>query len=288
LRDAISLPNRIVVFDTSGVINISSQLVFSNNITLAGQTAPGDGISVYGKGVSLSYRSNVIVRNIRFHQGANSPDGQKTLNVTNGNTMIFDNVSVEWGRWDNIDMTQENGGTTNTITFQNCIIGEPIDPQHFGSLIEGADNITLSHNLFIDNNSRNPKVKGIVQYINNVVYNWGGTGLVGDHSAANHYLDCIGNYFIADPSSNNQLAGQFTATDNVYQSGNLKDLNKNDVLDGSDVIMSDFHDSNGDPTFSATKFFQSDRAGDHRQCTCGLQQSRRHGRRFTRARSGRY
>ena len=240
LRDAVSQPNRIVVFDTSGVINISSPLVFSSNITVAGQTAPGDGITVYGNATSLSNCSNVIVRNMRFHQGINSSRGSKSLGVTRGNSMIFDHVSVEWGRWDNIGVTKGNA-TAYTVTFQNCIIGEPIDPQNFGGLIENADRITFSHNLFIDNNSRNPKVKGTIQYINNVVYNWGGTGLCGGHSGADHSLDCIGNYFIAGPSSSNQFVGQFTATDHVYQTGNVKDLNKNGVLDGIAVVPSDFH-----------------------------------------------
>jgi autotransporter-associated beta strand protein/T5SS/PEP-CTERM-associated repeat protein len=255
LRDAVSQPNRIVVFDTSGVINITSPLVFSSNITVAGQTAPGDGITVYGNATTLSNISNVIVRNMRFHQGINSSRGNKSLGVTRSNSMIFDHVSVEWGRWDNIGVTRGNG-TAHTVTFQNCIIGEPIDPQNFGGLIENADRITFSHNLFIDNNSRNPKVKGTIQYINNVLYNWGGTGLCGGHSAADHYLDCIGNYFIAGPSSSNQFVGQFTATDHVYQTGNVKDLNKNGSFDGIAAVPSDFHSGNyGGPTFSDTKFF---------------------------------
>ena len=52
LRDAVSQPNRIVVFDVAGVIRINSRIVFKSNITVAGQTAPGEGITVYGDGVS--------------------------------------------------------------------------------------------------------------------------------------------------------------------------------------------------------------------------------------------
>src|SRR5690349_9766382 len=61
-RDAVSQPNRTVVFDTGGVINLSSQLVISSNVTILGQTAPGGGITVFGQGISLSNKSNVIVR----------------------------------------------------------------------------------------------------------------------------------------------------------------------------------------------------------------------------------
>ena len=69
LRDAISQPNRIIVFDVSGVINIESRLVFKNNLYVAGQTAPGEGIVVDGNGVSFSGANNIIVRHVRFRLG---------------------------------------------------------------------------------------------------------------------------------------------------------------------------------------------------------------------------
>ena len=256
LRDAVSQPNRIVVFDTSGVINITSQLVFSSNITVAGQTAPGGGITVYNNSVSLSSVNGIcndIIRDIRFHAGMNSSSGAKALSVTDGNNVIYDHVSVEWGRWDDIGVTKSTG-TAGNVTFQNCIIGEPINPQYFGGLFENVDNVTFSHNLFVDNTSRSPKVKGTIQYFNNVVYNWAVTGLCGGHSGADHYLDCIGNTFIAGPSSNNQFVGEFTATDHVYQTGNVKDLNKNGVPDSVAVVPSDFYQSTTypGPTFSSS------------------------------------
>ena len=167
--------------------------------------------------------------------------------------MIYDHVSVEWGRWDDIGVTKDTG-TAGNVTFQNCLIGEPINPQYFGGLFENVDNVTFSHNLFINNTSRSPKVKGTIQYIGNVVYNWAVTGLCGGHSGADHYLDCIGNTFIAGPSSNNQAVGEFTATDNVYQTGNVKDLNKNGVLDSVALVPADFYQSSTypGPTFSSS------------------------------------
>ena len=80
---------------------------------------------------------------------------------------MLDHLSIEWGRWDNI---QAEGNSYSSL--QNSIIGEGIVPQRFGCLCE-SDYTTFSHNLWIDNKSRNPKGKGHVQYINNVVYNWG-------------------------------------------------------------------------------------------------------------------
>ena len=69
LRDAVSSPNRIVVFDVAGVININSRIIFANNLYVAGQTAPGEGITVYGDGVSFSGATNTIVRYMRFRMG---------------------------------------------------------------------------------------------------------------------------------------------------------------------------------------------------------------------------
>jgi autotransporter-associated beta strand protein len=260
LRDAVSQSNRIVVFDTSGVITLSSALVVKSNITIAGQTAPGDGITIYNSYVSLSNVSNVIMRDIRIHAGINSPSGAKALSATDCTNLIFDHVSVEWGRWDNTGLTKDKVGA-GMATFQNCIIGEPIDPQYFGGLFENPEGVTFSHNLFIDNWSRNPKVKGTIQYINNVVYNWGIVGLCGGHSGAVHNLDCIGNYFIAGPSStsDNQYTGEYTATDHVYQTGNVKDLDKNGVLDGVAAVPSDFYQST---TYPGPTFFDAPLCND--------------------------
>jgi pectate lyase len=244
-RDAVSQPNRMVVFDLGGVIKITKEIEVSSNITIAGQTAPGDGICIYGNGVSLGGQSNIIVRYLRFRQGIAGDRGKKALGMDKASNIIIDHCSVEWGRWDDLGITV---GST-AITIQNCIMAEGIDPQSFGALIDTVTNVTLSHNLWMSNESRNPKVKGTVQYINNVVYDWGITGLCGGHSGADHSLDVINNYFIKGPSSNNQFAGQFLPTDHVYQAGNLVDLDRDGKLNGQPVTEAGYKDKNGAPTF---------------------------------------
>jgi pectate lyase len=99
LRDAVSQGSRIVVFDISGVIKLADVLVVGgDNITLAGQSAPGDGITIYGRETSFSSRSNIIVRYLRFRQGMTDTSGsaKKTVNITDGQNMIFDHVSIQW------------------------------------------------------------------------------------------------------------------------------------------------------------------------------------------------
>jgi len=244
-RDAVSQPNRIVVFDVGGVIKIGKEIETKSNLTIAGQTAPGEGICIYGNGVSLGGQSNIILRYVRFRQGIAGDRGKKTLGMDKASNIIVDHCSVEWGRWDDIGLTV---GTT-TVTVQNCIMAEGIHPQSFGALIDTVTNITLSHNLWMSNESRNPKAKGTIQYINNVVYDWGITGLCGGHSAADHSLDVINNYFIKGPASNNQMAGQFLPTDHVFQEGNYVDLDRDGTLNGRLVTTTDFSDKNGSPTF---------------------------------------
>lgn len=90
LRDAVSKPNRIIVFDVSGVINLKSRLVFKSNQTILGQTAPGEGIQVYGNGVSFSDANNIIVRYLRIRMGVNGDSGKDAAGVASGHDMIFD------------------------------------------------------------------------------------------------------------------------------------------------------------------------------------------------------
>ena len=251
-RDAVSQPHRIVVFDVGGIIKLADNVDVSSDLTLAGQTAPGEGICLYGRGVSLGGHANLIVRYLRFRGGIASDRGRKSLGMDRSSNLIIDHCSVEWGRWDDLGITVNS----HDITVQYCLMAEGMHPQSFGALIDTVTHVTLSHNLWMSNESRNPKVKGTVQYINNVVYNWGETGLCGGHSAADHALDVIGNYFIKGPSSNDRFAGQFYATDHVYQADNLADLDTDGKLDGQPVVAADFHRAD-EKTYTLPTFMPS-------------------------------
>lgn len=244
-REAVSQPHRVVVFDVAGVIQLKSNVAVSSDVSILGQTAPGEGITLYGRSVSFSGQNNVIVRYLRFRQGISGDRGKCSVNVSRGSNMIFDHCSIEWGRWDCLGLTQGS----HDITFQNCIIGEGVDPQRFGSLTDSVTNITYTHNLWINNQSRNPKAKGKIQYVNNVVYNWGVCGLVGGHSAADHFQDVVGNYFIAGPNSNQHAVGECAATDHIFQKGNLVDLDKDGKLNGRELTREDFGGGEKVPTF---------------------------------------
>ncbi len=232
-RDAVSQSDRTVVFDISGVIRIKEKIAAAPRITVAGQTAPGSGITVYGNGVSFS--SHTIVRFIRFRGSIHMPKGACTVVADDLTDIIFDHVSIEWGRWDNLHVKN-----SSNITFQYCLIGEGIDPQRFGALFEHLVDITVHHSLWTGNQSRSPKAKAKIEYVNNVVYNWGKSAFIGGHSAKDHYQDLVGNYFIAGPSSTDDFLSMFTATDHVYHQDNYADLNKDGQVNGRLVTDADF------------------------------------------------
>jgi hypothetical protein len=243
LRQAVSKDHRTVVFDVGGYIMLKSVLPVSNQITLAGQTAPGQGIGIAGAEVSLAGSHDLIIRYVRIRQGLSPGEDKKSaINMPGARNVIIDHVSVQWGRWDTIDMN-----LCQNVTIQDCIIGPGVDPQRFGCLCQ-SDGVTFLRNLFISNQSRNPKAKGKIQYINNIVYNWGVCGLVGGHSATDHVLDVIGNYFIAGPNSSPHALGEFTPTDHVYQTGNYVDANRDGILNGRSIVAADFTDRGGAPT----------------------------------------
>lgn len=192
-RDAVSQSNRIVVFAVGGIININDRIVVSPHVTIAGQTAPGGGITVYGNGVSYSGATNTITRYIRYRMGTGGDSGKDAITIANGENMIFDHVSVSWGR----DETFSINGDVSNVTISDSIIAQGLETHSCGGLIQTSGGVSIIRSLYIDNKTRNPKVKGVNEFVNNVVYNWGGGGgyIAGD-SAGDSFANIINNVFI--------------------------------------------------------------------------------------------
>ena len=249
LRDAVSKPNRIVVFDVAGVIKLNSRLVFSNNLYVAGQTAPGEGITVYGNGVSFSGASNSIVRYLRFRMGAGGDSGKDAAGVANGTNMIFDHLSVSWGRDETFSISPDGKGELGNITIQNSIISQGLLTHSAGGLVQ-ADNITLYRNLYADNSTRNAKIKGKNQYVNNIVYNWAnGCFIMGGDSEGTHYANAQGNLFINGPSGGGNAFGGANSDFHIYATDNWQDKDKDGTFDPYEIPNSEF---SGGPTFLPT------------------------------------
>ncbi|KAL6711059.1 hypothetical protein ACN47E_006934 [Coniothyrium glycines] len=235
LRDAVSQPDRIVVFSVGGLIKIENRIVVSKRVSILGQTAPGDGITVYGNGWSFSNADDAIVRYIRIRMGKGGDSGKDGITIAEGSNMIFDHVSVTWGRDETFSIS---GSEVGNITIQNSIIGQGLETHSCGGLMQTnvGNGISLFRNLYIDNKTRNPKVKGTNDFTNNVVYNWGGGGgyIAGDSSAASE-ANIVGNYFISGPSTSATAFTRGNANFKGYVEANFYDSDKNGALNGVQI-----------------------------------------------------
>jgi hypothetical protein len=177
---------RIVVFNVSGIIRLKAPIyVRAPYITIAGQTAPGDGVIIAGESFQVDTH-DVIVRHIRFRRGETLVWHREDSFGGNpvGNIMI-DHCSCEWGLDENIsfyrhmfdlhDGKDKRKEPTVNVTIQNTISAKALDTWNhsFGSTI-GGENTTFMRNLWADNTGRNPSIGwgGVFNFINNVVYNW--------------------------------------------------------------------------------------------------------------------
>ena len=177
---------RIVVFNVSGIIRLKSPIyVRAPYITIAGQTAPGEGVIIAGESFQVDTH-DVIVRHMRFRRGETLVWHREDSFGGNpvGNIMI-DHCSCEWGLDENIsfyrhmfdlgDGKDKRKEPTVNVTIQNTISAKALDTWNhsFGSTI-GGENTTFMRNLWADNTGRNPSIGwgGVFNFINNVVYNW--------------------------------------------------------------------------------------------------------------------
>lgn len=258
-RDAVSQPNRIVIFDVAGVIKIKERLVFAKNLTIAGQTAPGEGVVIYGNGVSFSAAENIIVRYLRMRMGLGGDGGKDAAGIANGGNMIFDHVSTTWGLDENFSISWDDKGfEPYNITIQNSIVGQGIMVHACGGLIQTNGGVTMYRNLYIDNKTRNPKAKGLNQFVNNVVYNWGDGGayILGDTEASSWGV-ITNNYFIKGPVNGTKAFTRAKAAFQVYQKGNMIDYTTDGVLNGYDATKEDFRRDAANPESENVTFVNS-------------------------------
>jgi hypothetical protein len=206
---------RIVVFNVAGIIRITSPLIIrAPYITIAGQTAPGDGVCVAGESVWINTH-DVIIRYMRFRRGETNVGRRDDAIGGNpvGNIMI-DHVSASWGLDENMSMyrhmyndstpnlkAEEKLGTVN-ITIQNSIFSEALDTWNhaFGSTL-GGENCAFVRNLWANNAGRNPSIgwNGIFNFANNVIFNWVHRSTDGGDYTAMYNI--INNYYKPGPAT---------------------------------------------------------------------------------------
>jgi autotransporter-associated beta strand protein len=253
-RDAVSASNRIIVFDVAGVIKLTSGgIVVSANNYIAGQTAPGEGITVYGDRITFSSASNTICRYVRFRMGVIGTSGKDAMGIANGQDMIFDHISASWGRDETFSINWDSKGTEPTnITIQNSIIAQGLLLHSAGGLIQTNGGVTLFRNLYCDNSTRNNKVKGITEYVNNIVYNWDNAAyIMGGDSEGSSYVNVFSNYFIQGPNKGGTPISNGNADYHIYGEDNWFDNTLDGTLNGYLIPHSEY---SGGPDFQAAPY----------------------------------
>lgn len=215
---------RVILFNVSGTIHLKSPLNIKNShITIAGQSAPGDGICVADYPIIIQ-TNDVVLRFIRCRLGNESLKIDPTtdydaLTVNNSKGVLIDHCSFSWS----VDECVSCYGNEN-FTLQYCFITESlrnaghVKGAHGYGGIWGGKNASFHHNLLAHHDSRNPRFDhdyvnitcaGPIDFVNNVIYNWGNNSSYGGEGsskgAGGRHINMVNNYYKYGPSTNTKV-----------------------------------------------------------------------------------
>lgn len=231
---------RIVLFRVAGTIHLRKPLeITRGNLTIAGQSAPGDGICLADYPLVIKGCNNVIVRFLRVRMGEKGSLADEkeydAVSVNDCDQVVLDHLSCSWS----VDECVSCYGNKH-FTMQYCYVTESLKNSVHGKGnhgyggIWGGENVSFHHNLLAHHDSRNPRfdhdyvnhLAGPIDYINNVVYNWGGNSAYGgegtNKGGGGRKINYVANYYKAGPATKSsvqyRLCGPTTGCSNCTKS----------------------------------------------------------------------
>lgn len=214
LRDGVSKGNRNLIFRTSGTIHLKQPLkIKQKNLTISGQTAPGDGIAVAGYGTDISGSENMIIRYLRFRPGSanidSEPDAFGGRDVKNA---IIDHISTSWSVDETLSFYRNENTTLQwSIISESMLLSGHVKGRHGYGGIWGGENATFANNLLASHVSRVPALGNTgnnvntvssTDLVNNVMYNWGFNSTYGGNDQENNMIN---NYYKPGQSTHEKV-----------------------------------------------------------------------------------
>ena len=252
-REAVETKGaRIVVFNISGTIHLEKPIILKNpDITIAGQSAPGDGICITDQAFRIS-TDNVIIRYMRFRLGDLDQTEADAITGTKGKNIIIDHCSMSWS----VDETASFYDNEN-FTMQWCIVSESLyqsahaKGNHGYGGIWGGMKASFHHNLLAHHTSRNPRFCGaryhessweteLVDFRNNVIYNWGfNSSYAGEHAKIN----MVANYYKPGPATKKGVKSRILEAWKSVDKNGVHDYGRFYIADnfmfGNDLVTKD-------------------------------------------------
>lgn len=226
---------RTIVFDVAGTIRLKSDLEIKDVsfLTIAGQTAPGKGITIADQALKITHSEHIIVRYLRVRVGdENKPvgSGPDCVTVEYDDHIILDHLSLSWGIDGNGDFRGLKNSTLQWIIFSEALHNSLHKKGAHAMASSFRDPVgpsTLHHNIYASSRNRHPTVNGgpeVMEFCNNVDYNWKNA-----HNLAGDQVNLMGNYYKAGPSMDATKkpiqfkSGKEPPTSKGYFSGNYFD-----------------------------------------------------------------